>query len=126
MLLRFDCKICKLVAFSGNLGRKSNLGYFWTSFQRHLAKNFHIGLATLLDCTICDSPLTLDTIQLGMHRLAMANTSAAKNRAPDIMLSLSIARDDEMFSFTYLLHSKCLLLLHFTPICLCRTIDTLT
>jgi len=40
-----------------------------------------------------DLPLTLDTIQLGMHRLAMANTSAAKNKAPDIMLSLSITLD---------------------------------
>ena len=35
-------------------------------------------------------PLTLETIQFGIHRLAIANTSAAKNRAPEIILSLSI------------------------------------
>ena len=35
-------------------------------------------------------PPTSDTIQFGIARLAMAKTSAAKKRAPEIMLNLSI------------------------------------
>ena len=35
-------------------------------------------------------PPTSDTIQLGMTRLAIAKRSAARNRAPEITLSLSI------------------------------------
>ena len=35
-------------------------------------------------------PPTSDTIQFGIARLAIANTSAAKKRAPEIMLNLSI------------------------------------
>ena len=35
-------------------------------------------------------PPTLETTQCGIAKLAMAKTSAAKNRAPDIILILSI------------------------------------
>ena len=39
------------------------------------------------------SPPTLVTIQLGIDTLAIANISAAKNKAPDIMLNLSMASE---------------------------------
>jgi len=45
-----------------------------------------------------DLPLTLETIQLGIHRLAIANTSAARKRAPEIILSLSITNKISDFS----------------------------
>ena len=58
-----------------------------------------------LTSPVHDLPLTLDTIQLGMQRLAMANTSAAKNRAPDIMLSLSITQKCIPLYFVCLCHA---------------------
>ena len=39
------------------------------------------------------SPPTSDTIQSGMERLATANMSAARNKVPEMIVSLSITSD---------------------------------
>ena len=53
-------------------------------------------------------PPTSDTIQFGIARLAMAKTSAAKKRAPEIMLNLSIFFFNLKQSLYGFQHSKAL------------------
>ena len=54
------------------------------------------------------SPPTSDTIQSGMERLATANMSAARNKVPEMMVSLSITSDlDGGLACPQPLHTYC-------------------